>query len=152
MTQQVLVIDGQHNAGLDLKRSLEELGYSVRTPTPGDQALYLSAYASGREPGPVPATSVISIGNVRIDLVRYRVFVSDQEISLTRKEFGILRCLAESAGKPVAPQALLERVWGPRFQHYIQTLRVHIGNLRQKIESASDMRIQAIRGVGYRLV
>jgi DNA-binding response OmpR family regulator len=100
------------------------------------------------------AASTIRVGDVRIDLVRHRVFLRDTEIQLTKKEFGVLRCLAERAGEPVSPEAILERVWGPQFAHYLQTLRVHVGHLRQKLEanSSSGLRIEGVRGVGYRLV
>jgi len=99
-------------------------------------------------------TVVFRFGNLQIDLAQRRVFQRDTEIRLTNKEFRILQCLAECPGVPVSPKTLLTRVWGPQFVHYTQTLRVHIGNLRQKIESdgSSGVLIEGVRGVGYRLI
>ncbi len=89
---------------------------------------------------------------MKIDLAQHRVFLHEKEIALTRKEFGILACLADRAGHLVTPSFLLLTVWGPRSEHYIQTLRVHIGNLRKRIALYSGIRIEAVRGAGYRLV
>ncbi len=102
----------------------------------------------------VRVASVVRIGDLRIDSIHRRVLRRGTEIQLTKKEFDILECLAEHPGVPVSSEALLTRVWGPQFVHYIQTLRVHLGNLRQKIEgdSSSGIRIEAVRGVGYRLI
>jgi DNA-binding response OmpR family regulator len=100
-----------------------------------------------------PAVSVVEAGDVRIDFARRSVTRRGTEILLTKKEFDILQCLAETPGMPVSPQVLLTRVWGPLFVHYIQTLRVHVGNLRRKIEDqGSGVVIEGIRSVGYRLV
>jgi DNA-binding response OmpR family regulator len=106
-----------------------------------------------RPPSSHFTASVIRIGRVKIDPAQQRIFLGDTEIRLTRKEFGILQFLVERAGSPAKPEAILERVWGARFAHYIQTLRVHIGNLRHKIETpASGVVIEVVRGIGYRLV
>jgi DNA-binding response OmpR family regulator len=98
--------------------------------------------------------SVVRIGDLSIDFINRRVFRQGTELRLTKKEFDILQCLAERPGLPVSSEALLTRVWGPQFVHYVQTLRVHLGNLRQKIDgdSSSGIRIEAVRGVGYRLI
>jgi DNA-binding response OmpR family regulator len=102
----------------------------------------------------IPAASAICVGNLKVDPVLHRVFVGDRELQLTKKEFGILRCLSEQPGMPVSPEAILSRVWGPQFVHYIQTFRVHLGNLRKKIECTphSGVLIERVHGVGYRLV
>jgi len=107
------------------------------------------AWESPRDPAPV-----FRLGDLQIDFNQRRVFDKETEIRLTNKEFRILQCLAERPGVPVSPETLLTRVWGPQFVHYTQTLRVHIGNLRQKIEStcSSGVMIEGVRGVGYRLM
>jgi len=97
--------------------------------------------------------SVIRIGDLEIDPSKHRAFQRGAEILLTPKEFDILQCLAERPGELVSPEAMLSRIWGPQFIHYTQTLRVHIGHLRQKLEndSPSSIRIEVVRAVGYRL-
>jgi DNA-binding response OmpR family regulator len=96
--------------------------------------------------------SVLHIGDLKIDFMRRSVFRRGTEIRLTKKELDILECLAERIGVPMSPEAILTRVWGPQFVHYVQALRVHVGNLRKKIEDdSSGTRIEGVRGVGYRL-
>jgi len=126
-----------------------------RTLGSGPQTTVQQAQGGGspHEEG-IRVASVVRIGDLRIDSVHRQVFRRGTEIQLTKKEFDVLECLAEHPGVPVSSEALLTRVWGPQFVHYIQTLRVHLGHLRQKIEghSFSGIRIEAVRGVGYRLV
>lgn len=99
------------------------------------------------------APSVIQIGGLKVDFIQRSVFRRGTKVQLTKKEFDILQCLAEHLGAPVSPEVLLTRAWGPQFVHYVQALRVHVGNLRKKIEAdSSGVRIEGIRGVGYRLV
>jgi DNA-binding response OmpR family regulator len=99
------------------------------------------------------APSVVHIGGLKIDFIQRSVFRRGTEILLTKKEFDILQCLAEHLGAPVSPEVILTGVWGAQFVHYVQTLRVHVGNLRKKIEAdSSGIRIEGIRGVGYRLI
>ena len=107
---------------------------------------------SGRHPQ--QGSTVTRIGKLTIDHIQCRVYLREAEIQLTKKEFDILCYLVEHAGEPVSPGSILLSVWGPQFAHYVQTLRVHIGNLRQKIETgpSSGVVIEAIRGMGYRLV
>ena len=102
----------------------------------------------------IRVASVVRIGDLSIDFIHRRVSRRETEIQLTKKEFDILQCLAEHPGVPVSSETLLTRVWGPQFVHYVQTLRVHLGNLRQKIEgdSSCGIRIEAVRGIGYRLI
>ncbi|MGA2882946.1 MAG: response regulator transcription factor [Bryobacteraceae bacterium] len=109
--------------------------------------------AASLEAGPSEVL-VTKIGNLRIDGFRHRVFRGESEIELTKKEFRILQCLAEHAGVPISPEALLTKAWGPQFVHYIQALRVHMGHLRHKIEGnpSAGVLIETVRGVGYRLV
>ena len=96
---------------------------------------------------------VLSIGDLRIDVARRRVFRSDWEIRLTRTEFDILACLATNAGCVVTSKMLLEHVWGPEYSAGTQTLRVHVGHVRRKIkpDPSRPCYILTELGVGYRL-
>jgi len=101
-----------------------------------------------------PARSILLIGKLRIDTVLHRVYRGESELQLTNKEFRILQCLAEQPGLPFSPEALLTRIWGPQFSHYVKALRIHLGHLRQKIQGdpPPGVAIETIRGVGYRLI
>jgi DNA-binding response OmpR family regulator len=99
------------------------------------------------------APKLLRAGDVEIDLVRHRVFRQGAEVLLTSKEFKILACLAKQPDVPVSTEALLIEAWGAQYIHYVQALRVHVGNLRRKVESNSfpGITIAGLRGVGYRL-
>ena len=74
------------------------------------------------------------------------------EIHLTPTEFDLLRLLVRNRGRLLTHRALLRDVWGPGFQDDTQILRVHIANLRRKIEPepARPALIRTDPGVGYR--
>lgn len=112
----------------------------------------------GEEPEPseqiAMSPTVLRVGDLEIDLQQHSVIRNGKTIPLTTTEFEILKCLAERPGILVSRGAILSKIWGAQFVHYIQTLRVHIGHLRQKLGlgSPSGVRIEVVRSVGYRLV
>ena len=75
------------------------------------------------------------------------------DVALTPTEFDILAFLARNADLVVTQRMLLEHVWGPEWAEDAQTLRVHVSNLRKKIEprSGGPRFIITEPGVGFRL-
>jgi two-component system KDP operon response regulator KdpE len=71
---------------------------------------------------------------LRIDFESRKVTVQGRPVRLTPKEFGLLRQLVASAGKPLAHRSLLQAVWGPDYGEETEYLRVFINQLRKKIE------------------
>jgi len=100
------------------------------------------------------APALIRSGEVEIDLVRRLVTKSGQAVRLSPREYDLLACLAEGAGKVVTQAQLLTAVWGPANTEDVQYLRVFIGHLRQKLEAdpASPRMIVTEPGVGYRFM
>lgn len=98
-------------------------------------------------------TPVLKVGNLEIDSVRHRVSRDDKEIKLTPKEFELISFLARSAGKVLTHKHILTAVWGPAHTEDTQYLRVYIGQLRQKVEIASNdpQIIVTEPGIGYRI-
>ena len=96
---------------------------------------------------------ILSVGDLEIDLTRRRVQRAGQDVRLTRTEFEILCFLAQKAGCVVTSRMILSHVWGDGYVEDNQTLRVHIGHLRKKIEhhAAVPQYIITEPGVGYRL-
>lgn len=90
------------------------------------------------------------IGNLRMDLKCHEVFVDDQLVTLTYKEFELLRKLMKYRKTVLTRDRLLEEIWGYEFTGETRTVDVHIRTLRQKLGSAGDM-IETVRGVGYRI-
>ena len=96
---------------------------------------------------------VIESGPLRIDTGGRRVFLSGEEVRLTRTEFDLLAELAAHRGEALPHEALLEKVWGPEYRGENHYLKVYIGRLRDKLEddAAQPRLIVNVRGVGYRL-
>jgi DNA-binding response OmpR family regulator len=95
----------------------------------------------------------LQVGALAIDLARHSVTIDGRPVELPRKEFDLLRLLAERAGQVVPRQELLTAVWGEDFFGDEKTLDVHVSRLRQRLERQPDSPalIQTVRGVGYRL-
>ncbi|MBR2736452.1 MAG: response regulator transcription factor [Firmicutes bacterium] len=88
-------------------------------------------------------------GDLQIFWDKHEVYVNKQAVSLTYKEYELLRHLAENQGIVLTRETLLERVWGPGADRENRTLDVHIRTLRSKLGEAGSC-IQTIRGVGYK--
>lgn len=97
--------------------------------------------------------SKLTTRGLKVDFVNRRVTLEDQDVKLTRKEFDLLRSLAQQAGQVVTHKQLLAAGWGGSVTD-TQFVRVYIGQLRQKIEAdASAPRLIITEpGIGYRLV
>ncbi len=95
---------------------------------------------------------VIRAGDIEIDLARRLVLRSGQEVHLTPTEYGVLRYLAEHAGRVVTHGQLLRSVMGPGYEDAVGSLRVYVASLRKKLEAdAAQPRIITTEpGVGYR--
>jgi DNA-binding response OmpR family regulator len=92
-------------------------------------------------------------GLLSIDVARREVFVADEQISLTRTQFAILAALAARAGAVITRQELVDVVWGPCWAGSVNTIDVHIGQLRRKLgdNPARPLLLLNVRGIGYRL-
>ena len=96
---------------------------------------------------------MIATGNLKVDLSKRLVTVSEREIQLTPTEYELLRVLIIDAGKVLTHRHLLRAVWGAEYGDELHMLHVNISNLRHKIE-ADPTRPDLIitePGVGYRL-
>ena len=98
----------------------------------------------------VDSANVLRKDDLLLDLANYKVFVSEQPVNLTFKEFELLRFLMTNRGKVFTREALLNRVWGYEYFGGARTVDVHIRRLRSKIETGSTVFIETVRNVGYR--
>lgn len=96
----------------------------------------------------------VSVGDLHINPAAREVHIDTRLIDLAPKEFDLLHTLAQNAGRVMALDELLERVWGPEWIGESQTLYVHIRWLREKVEDdpAHPRRLITVRGTGYKLV
>ena len=97
-------------------------------------------------------TSVVVVGDLRLDASRHLVHRGATELSLTLKEFAVLRYLMSRPGHLVSAEELLEHVWDENADPFTQTVRVTVGTLRRKLSSAGEgPLIETVIGRGYRL-
>lgn len=93
----------------------------------------------------------IHADGLEIDLAAHVVRRDGKPVHLTPTEFDLLRTLARNRGRLMTHRMLLSEVWGPEYADDTQVLRVHLANLRRKIEPADGPRyIHTDPGVGYR--
>jgi DNA-binding response OmpR family regulator len=97
------------------------------------------------------SSSILELHDLRLDSDTYRVFVGSECIQLTSTEHRLLRYLMEHPNQALSPGHLLQAVWEyPPNTGDPDLVRVHVRNLRAKIEKNSDRKyIRTIHGVGY---
>lgn len=100
----------------------------------------------------VDDTSVLEVGDVRLDAARHEVTVGGELVSLPLKEFELLELMLANAGRVLSRDVLIDRVWGHDYVGDTKTLDVHIKRLRSKVEPdpPNPSRIVTIRGLGYK--
>ena len=94
----------------------------------------------------------IVVGDLKLDFDKFEVEVRGQKVTdLTRREFEVLRYLAQKPGQVVTREDLLEKVWGYEYYGDIRTVDVTIRRIREKIEknTANPKILITKRGVGY---
>ncbi len=101
----------------------------------------------------VAAESVFKTGELSVDLASRVVRLGGEEIPLTPTEYDLLRLLINHAGKVITHQQILREVRGVGYQTEKHLLRVHMSNLRRKLETdpTNPQYILTEPGVGYRL-
>ena len=88
--------------------------------------------------------------DLSMDVMRHEVKVKGEIVTLTRKEFEVLRILLTKTGICHTREELLNKVWGYDYIDTTRTVDVHIRTLRQKLGEAGNY-IETIRGIGYKI-
>lgn len=92
----------------------------------------------------------ITLHGITMDEMSHQVFTDDQPVSLTYKEYELLRLLISHPGQVFSRDELLNKIWGIHWTSDSRTLDTHIKSLRTKLGDKKD-HIQTVRGVGYRM-
>ena len=100
----------------------------------------------------VPAPPAV-VGELEVRPDQFQAFVAGRSVGLTRREFEVLRLLAEAGGRVLQREEIYQRVWGYAMAHGDRSVDVFVRKLRAKIErvSAGWRYIHTHFGVGYRL-
>ena len=95
-------------------------------------------------------TGRLTLGPLTLDPESHTVTVDGENVTLTLKEFELLRTMMARPGVVFTRDRLLSEVWGTDYDGETRTVDVHIRTLRQKLGDAGAM-IGTVRGVGYRM-
>ncbi|WP_394189293.1 response regulator [Pseudoalteromonas atlantica] len=99
-------------------------------------------------------SAAFTCGNIKVDPQKHVVTASGSEIKLTKKEYAILLLLFQNKDKVLTHNTILSHVWGEQYINRPEYVRVHMAQLRQKLEQnpASPKHLLTEPAVGYRLV
>jgi len=96
---------------------------------------------------------VFRSGGLVVDQTARVVTVNDEEVKLTATEYSILALMIRHAGRVLTHNFIMKEIWGIHYGDNFQTLRVHVAQIRRKIEQNPSIPQLLITepGVGYRL-
>lgn len=91
-------------------------------------------------------SSILQFEDLKIDTESYKVYVEEQELEFTLKEFNILKNLIEFYPRVITREQLMDKVWGYEYFGDMRVIDAHIKNIRKKI---TKNYIKTVKGVGY---
>jgi DNA-binding response OmpR family regulator len=95
---------------------------------------------------------ILRIGDLVLDPNALRGFFKGADLALTVKEFAVLEYLMRNAGRIVSQEELLEHVWDEQVNLFTHTIKVHIKNIRKKLDAVGGSGLlSTVKGRGYRL-
>jgi DNA-binding response OmpR family regulator len=98
-----------------------------------------------------PKLGRLRVGALEVDPASHRVLLHGEPVSLSKKEFALLRALATEPTRVFTREELLRGVWGFRTIGVTRTLDSHAFRLRKKLNAKGDRFVVNVWGVGYRL-
>lgn len=91
----------------------------------------------------------ISLGGLEIDSNSHKVFIENEEVEMTPKEYELLTFMVQNNGTALTREQILNGVWGYDYFGDLRTVDTHVKRLRIKLKTRNKY-IQTVRGVGYR--
>lgn len=103
---------------------------------------------NSKESAPEENLEILNFEDLKIDLNKHKVYLKDKKISLTSKEFKLLKHFLVKADKVQNRDVLLDQVWGYSSDVTTRTVDTHVKRLRSKLGKFGD-KIETVRGEGY---
>ncbi len=97
-----------------------------------------------------PAQNILKMDELVLNMDEHTVFIGDQRIQLTFKEYEILKLFLQNPGMVFTREQLMNDVWGMDYIGETRTVDMHIRTLRQKLNIYGN-KIETVRNVGYRM-
>lgn len=124
--------------------------YLVKPFVFGELSARIQALA--RRPPVTTQETVLTAGDLTMDLIRRKVTRGGVEIDLLPREFALLEHLLRRKGRVQTRTMLLEAVWDISFDPQTNVVETHISRLRAKVDRPFDRElIKTVRGAGYRI-
>ena len=95
-------------------------------------------------------TEIIELGIIKINKLLREVFVENNLVELTFKEYELLNYIKKNKNKPLSREEILNNVWGYDYLGETRTVDIHIKTIRKKLLNAEDY-IKTVRGIGYKI-
>lgn len=126
--------------------------YIVKPYDNNELAARVKAHLRRAPKSAVSEELVFDAGNLRLNFISREVRVRGHSVHLTPKEFNLLSVLARNAGRVITRTELVKEAWGPEYGDAVESLKLYIHYLRQKLEKDPQRPayILTSRGVGYR--
>ncbi len=150
-TAPIIVLSARHDETAKIN-ALDAGADDYVTKPFGMGELLARVRAALRRATPADEQPVITTATFTVDLAAKRVTTPAGETRLTPTEWHLLEILVRSPGRLVTQRQLLQEVWGPQYAHETNYLRVHLANLRRKLEPEPSRPRYLITepGMGYR--
>lgn len=101
--------------------------------------------SGSRDPAP------LRLGDLRVDPLARRVWVGEDEIDVTSREFDVLFYLVHHAGQVLSKSSILRGVWSDDFDGDPNIVEVYVARLRRKLAGLEPALVATVRGAGYRV-
>ena len=98
-------------------------------------------------------SDVLAFGNLSLDAVSYELYTDSGTVRLNNKEFQLMSCFMRNPMRVFSVDELMEKIWGWESSAEVNVIWTNIAYLRRKMaQIGSNVKIQSLRGSGYRII